>query len=198
MEPVDRADATDEQLALECKHGDVRAFEELVHRYQGRVYAVAYHVTLNREDALDVAQEVFLSAYRKIHRWQPTGGFLHWLLRMATNRAIDQVRQRKRYRRRLADSAVEAKLETGPGPAVPPNPERHAEARETGAHIQQALEVLSPAQRAVFAMRHYEGLQLNEIARTLGCSVGSVKVHLFRALRKLQKELEGFHDARDR
>jgi len=81
----------DEELALALKAGDQRAFDELVHRHQGRVFAVAYRVTGNREDALDVAQEVFLKAYRKIHTWQPTSGFLPWLLRLTTNQSLSLI-----------------------------------------------------------------------------------------------------------
>ena len=86
----------DKALALAFQAGAEAAFDEIVTRFQGRVYAVAYRVLGNREDALDVAQEVFLKVHRKIGSWQPTGGFLPWVLRMA-NHNIDQLRRRKRY-----------------------------------------------------------------------------------------------------
>jgi RNA polymerase sigma factor (sigma-70 family) len=101
---MDVTPLSDSELALALKGGDEGAFEELVRRHQGRVYAVAYRLTGNREDALDIAQESFVKAYRKIHAWQPHGGFLAWLLRLTTNQAIDTLRRRKRQRHdRLAD-----------------------------------------------------------------------------------------------
>ncbi len=184
---------SDEDLALALKDGDERAFDELVRRYQGRVYAVAYRITGNREDALDVAQEALLKAYRKIHSWQPTGGFLPWLLRLTSNQSIDHLRRQKRQRHQPLDDAAlnEYSAETESGPSG--STERVVRAHEIGANVEKALDVLSPSQRAVFVMRHYEGMPLNDIAEALNCTVGSVKVHLFRAMRKLQKELKGLY-----
>ena len=173
-------DREDEDLATALKRGDQQAFDVLVARHQGRVYAAAYRLTQNREDALDVAQDAFLKAYRKIDSWQPTGGFLPWLLRLTTNQAIDWLRQHRRHRHEPLE-AWHA-------------PETHASAtevraREIDERIRASLVVLSTTQRTVFALRHYEGLPLSDIADQLGCTVGSVKVHLFRAMKKLQKEL---------
>lgn len=184
---MDRTTQGDEDLALALKAGDRLAFDELVRRHQGRVYAVAYRVTGNREDALDVAQEVLIKAYRKIHTWQPTSGFLPWLLRLTTNQSIDLLRWRNRRRHEPldAESGFGERADT----SVSLNTEVQVRALEIDARVHEALGVLSPAQRSVFVMRHYEGLQLAEIAEVLGCTVGSVKVHLFRALKKLQIEL---------
>jgi len=179
-------------LALALKAGDRLAFDELVRRHQGRVYAVAYRVTGNREDALDVAQEVLLKAYRKIHTWQPTSGFVPWLLRLTTNQSIDLLRWRKRRKHEPLDT--EAGHAEPADPSVALNTEDRVRALEIDARVHGALDVLSPAQRSVFVMRHYEGLQLAEIAEVLGCTVGSVKVHLFRALKKLQNELQDLRE----
>lgn len=187
-----RLEQDDETLALAVKAGDMAAYEALVRRYQGKVYAVAFRITLNREDALDATQEALLKVYRKIGQWEPTVGFLPWLMRLTANQAIDVVRLRKR---RPAQSLDESLLHHVEDTAVPSgvDSERRARANEISARIAEALEGLSPTQRAVFAMRHYEGLQLAEIAAAVGCSTGSVKVHLFRALRKLQKSLGDFY-----
>lgn len=184
---TERAAEGDEALALALKAGDDAAFDELVRRYQGRVYAVAYRITVNREDALDVAQETLLKAYRKIGTWQPTRGFLPWLMRLTTNQAIDHLRRQRRHRHEPFEDALR---DDAPGEPAPQETEREVRANEIDGRIHAALVVLSPTQRAVFAMRHYEGLALADIAEALGCTVGSVKVHLFRALKKLQKELE--------
>jgi RNA polymerase sigma-70 factor, ECF subfamily len=191
---AENAERSDTELALALQQGDESAFDELAARYQGRVYAVAYRVTGNREDALDVSQEALLKAYRKIHSWKPTGGFLPWLLRLTTNQAIDHLRQRKRRRHERLDESYIPETE---GAAVEPSRQDTAgavRAREIDEQIRNSLSVLSPAQRTVFMLRHYEGLQLAEIAGELGCSVGSVKVHLFRALKKLRVELKDLRE----
>jgi len=192
-----QADVTvlsDEELALALKNGDERAFDELVRRHQGRVYAVAYRFTGNREDALDVVQEALLKAYRKIDTWQPTGGFVPWLLRLTSNQAVDALRRRKRQRHERLDEAYRQASEHAPVEPTVMNTEQQAWAHEIDRRIQAALPVLSPTQRTVFVLRHYEGFQLAEIATQIGCTVGSVKVHLFRALKKLQKSLEDLND----
>lgn len=179
----------DQALALSLKSGNAAAFEELVRRHQGRVYAVAYRMTGNRDDALDIAQESLLKAYRKIGSWEPTGNFLPWLLRLTANQSIDHLRRWKRHRHQPLDEAYLPETE---GAAVEPAAmatESNVRAHEIDARVRKSLEVLSPAQKTVFVLRHYEGLPLADIAQQLGCTVGSVKVHLFRALKKLQKEL---------
>lgn len=174
--------------------GEPAAFDEIVTRFQGRVYAVAYRVTGNREDALDVAQDVFIKVYRKIDTWKPTGGFLPWILRMTTNHSIDQIRKKKRYPEQPLEEAF---VPTSEGASVEPasmNTATEVRGREIEARIRQALPVLSKSQRQVFLLRHYEGLPLAEIADSMGCTVGSVKVHLFRALKKLQVELNDLYE----
>lgn len=179
----------DTELALAWKRGDARAFEELVRRHQGRVYAVAYRVTGNREDALDVAQEALIKAYRRIDTWQPTGGFLPWLLRLTTNQGIDHLRRRKRHPQERLDESFVPDSEKAPVEPAAESTEQAVRAREIEEKVRAALPALSPAQRTVFLLRHYEGQSLADIAVVLGCTVGSVKVHLFRALQKLRKEL---------
>jgi RNA polymerase sigma-70 factor (ECF subfamily) len=192
---MDVTPLSDSELALALKGGDERAFEELVRRHQGRVYAVAYRLTGNREDALDIAQESFVKAYRKIDAWQPRGGFLAWLLRLTTNQAIDTLRRRKRQRHdRLADDRHGEEGDRYVVVSTGADSAREVWAHEIGERVRTALTVLSKTQRTVFVLRHYEGLQLSEIADEIGCTVGSVKVHLFRALKKLQRQLGDLHE----
>lgn len=188
---VERVGPSDEALAEALKGGDESAFEEIVRRHQGRVFAVAYRMTGNREDALDVAQEALLKAYRKIHSWQPSGGFGAWLLRLTTNQSIDHMRRRKRHKHETLEDSFR------PGAATEPMVEDTAvqvRGGEIEVRVQAALDVLSPSQRTVFVLRHYEGLALADIAPVLGCTVGSVKVHLFRAMKKLQRELSDLRE----
>lgn len=180
----------DEALAIRWKKGDVNAFEEIVRRYQGKVYATAFNVTGNVEDAKDVTQEVFLKAYEKIHQWEPRGSFLPWLLRLAVNRSIDYLRKRKRTTHEtLNETIAKVDEETQHVIVSPSTPLEASRAKEIDERIREALTRLSKTQKTVFILRHYQGYSLNEIAEHLGCTVGSVKVHLFRALQKLRKEL---------
>jgi RNA polymerase sigma-70 factor (ECF subfamily) len=186
------ASLDDKELALALKAGDESAFDEIVRRYQGRVYAAAYRVAGNREDALDIAQESLLKAYRKIEAWQPTGGFLSWLLRLTTNQAIDHLRRRKRRRQERLDETFRNESEGAPVEPTVVDTEDAVRANEIEARIRASLVVLSPMQRTVFVLRHFEGFSLAEIAEELKCTVGSVKVHLFRAMKKLRGELSDF------
>ncbi len=181
---------SDEDLALALKGGNEAAFEEIVRRYQGRVYAVAYRITTNREDALDVTQEALLKVYQKIDSWQPTGGFLPWMLRLTSNQAIDHLRRVKRKRHQELDESALNEYALDNEESGEENTAKAVWAREIAERVDEALVVLSPTQRAVFVMRHYEGLAISDIAESLNCTVGSVKVHLFRAMRKLQKALK--------
>jgi RNA polymerase sigma-70 factor, ECF subfamily len=191
-EGMAEADWSDEELALAFQQGNEAAFDALARRHQGRMYAVAYRITGNREDALDVAQDALVKAYRKIHSWQPSGGFAAWLLKLTSNQAIDAIRRRKRRAMsHMDDQFIETRL-ADHSPSG--NTETVVRAGEIEARIQQSLGVLSVTQRTVFVLRHYEGYQLAGIADVLGCTVGSVKVHLFRAVRKLQKELGDLYE----
>ena len=182
----------DKSLALALQSGDLSAFDEIVRRYQGRLYAAAYRVTGNREDALDVAQESLMKAYNKIHAWKPTGGFLSWLLRLTTNQAIDHLRRRKRRHHERLDESFRNESEGAPVEPTVVDTEDAVYANEIDSRIRESLVVLSPMQRTVFVLRHFEGFSLAEIAEDLNCTVGSVKVHLFRAMKKLRKELDDF------
>lgn len=172
------------------KGGDDGAFDEIVRRYQGRVYAAAYRVTGNREDALDVAQDALIKVYKKIDLWQPTGGLLSWILRIATNQAFDHLRRQKRRHQEHLEENVLTETEGAPVEPTTFDPGVAVRGQEIEDRIRDAVEALSPMQRKVFVMRHFEGFSLAEIAEDLHCTVGSVKVHLFRAVKKVRDKLK--------
>jgi RNA polymerase sigma-70 factor, ECF subfamily len=175
-------DDSDEALATRFRVGDSASLDTLVRRHQASVVAVAYRMTGNREEALDVAQEAFIKAYRRIDTWKPSGSFRSWLFRIAANQAIDSKRKHGR-RKEVPAEAV------GPGAhAYSVAPVRIGE-EELHESIRVALDRLSEKQRQVFVLKHYEEFTLSEIAVMLGISMGSVKVHLFRSLRRLRDEL---------
>ncbi len=186
------AEAGDTELALAAQSGNLDAFEEIVRRHQGRVYATAYRVTGNREDALDVAQDALIKAYQKIGSWAPTGNFLSWLLRLTSNQAIDHLRRRKRHQTEPLDEGRTSGDESVPLEAQAPLPDALVRGMELDERVRAALVGLSPMQRDVFMLRHFEEFSLAEIAGQMGCTVGSVKVHLFRALKKLRAALGDF------
>ncbi len=182
----------DELLVREVLRGESGSFDTIVKRYQSVVYAVIYRFVRNREDALDIAQEVFVKAFRALHTWQPTGAFRSWLLRIATNMSIDHLRRRSRMPAFVERDAV-GYLEpdaVDEGVRIKEPSERASES-ELGAVIQVAVDKLPEKQRTAFILRHYEGLSLKEIAEIMECTEGTIKTHLFRATGKLRDELDG-------
>lgn len=189
----DMTGPSDESLAKALQKGDEGAFGVIVDRFQGRVYSVAYRYTGNHEDALDVAQDALFRVYQNIRSWKPTGAFGGWVMRVASNTAIDYIRKVQRSRKVIVtveDSVLEQQVGTH-------SPESDVRMKEIHARVRESLSVLSPSQSQVFVLRHYEEMSLQEIADALDCSVGSVKVHLFRAMRKLRTELaDSFEELR--
>jgi RNA polymerase sigma-70 factor (ECF subfamily) len=190
----DTNDATmDDRLLVErCQQGELEAFEGLVARYRNRVFGLAYGMLRNEADATDVAQETFIRAWQGIRKFKNDSAFYTWLYRITTNLCIDYVRRRNR--RPTGEFQEEIKSEVEPSVGTPPsnNPSPRAEIqnRELGAQIDAALAQLSPEHRAVVQLREFEGLDYSEIARAVGCSIGTVMSRLFYARKHLQKLLK--------
>lgn len=177
-------------LVDRARHNDLQAFRQIVDRYKTTVYRIAYDMTGNRHDSEDICQEVFLKAYRSLGKFRGASKLSTWLYRITVNVCYDH-RSRKSFtsmktRDDLEQSAQEAPLFHG---NASNHPEQTAEASVMQMHIERALTKLSPRERSIFVLRHYSDLQLKEIAETLGISEGAVKSILFRALKRLQKEL---------
>ncbi len=186
--------ATDRELILCAKDGDVDAFEELVQRYDRRVLSLAFSYTRNSDDAKDIYQETLIRAYRSIRKFEMRSEFSTWLYRIATNVCIRFKSSQKRYLDvfRGEESRCNDDREHPHSPDPPSSHTTEGEffKAELGRQIERALCRLSPMQRFVFTMKHYEGYKLREIAAMAECSEGNVKKHLFEAVRRLQKELE--------
>lgn len=166
-------------------------FEELVARHQRRIFRLALRLLGDPEEAATASQDCFLRAYGALSRCPlDTEGQRRWLSRLAVNLCLDRLRSRKWqwWRRRLG-------LEKAPASSarLVRSPERELLAREAGDRLGRALNRLSPRQRAVFVLRHYEDCSLEQIARELSLNVGTVKAHLARALTKLRHELKDFY-----
>jgi RNA polymerase sigma-70 factor, ECF subfamily len=187
---------TQEPLALAFKQGDDDVFGELIELYQERLYRLAYRITTDADDALDVVQEAFIKVHNNIAHWNQTASFYSWAYRIASNLAIDVVRRRSRDRK-AKDRIARAQGDMlGVAPATDDPLEQEDMARMLD-KVRSAIEQLPPGQRSIVALRHYEGLSLNEIAEIRDCAVGTVKSTLHQAFRKLRtilkKDLEAMH-----
>jgi RNA polymerase sigma-70 factor (ECF subfamily) len=185
-------DAMDENTIIEgMARGDQRAFRELVERYKKQVYYLALDMAGNPVDAEDISQEVFLKVYRSFATFRKGARLGSWLYRITYNASIDHLRRKGAAPEPVADDLLESLSRDEPGlprrGAV--DPAAAAESSQLQERIARALEKVSPQEKAVFLLRHYEDLMLKDIASSLGLSIGSVKSYLFRAVRKLQKEL---------
>ena len=170
--------------------GDDDAFRELVERHSRAVFRVAYRVTGRVEDAEDVVQETFLKAYRQLDRFEARANFRTWLHRIATNCAVDLLRARPK--REVAEEPET--LERAPGTPVGemPPPERSLLGVQITERLTSAMTLLTEMERATFTLRHFEGLSIEEIAGMLGLKTGATKHSIFRAVRKVRRELRPF------
>jgi RNA polymerase sigma-70 factor (ECF subfamily) len=184
-------------LVQEAQAGNRQAFEELVRIYDRDVLRLALNLMKRMEDARDVYQEAFLKVYRNLHRFRFECSFYTWLYRIVTNVCLDHLRRRQSRPEDQAPEMHSASYEEGTTdfferqkehrPGL--DPERHLMGREIQAKLAAAMERLSPRERVVFEMKHYQGLKLRAIGDALGTSEETVKNSLFRATRKLRQEL---------
>jgi RNA polymerase sigma-70 factor (ECF subfamily) len=179
------------QLIDGLARGDRAAFREFVEMYKKRIYYLALDMMGNPVDAEDVSQDVFLKVFRSFGTFKKDAKLSSWLYRVAYNTCIDHLRKKEATPEAVADDLLEerARGEAPLSAGLGRDPALEAESGELQSRIARALEKVSPQEKAVFLLRHYEDLMLKEIAETLHLSVGSVKSYLFRAVRKLQKEL---------
>jgi RNA polymerase sigma-70 factor (ECF subfamily) len=171
--------------------GDEKAFREFVERYKKKVYFLALDMAGNSVDAEDISQEVFLKVFRSFSTFRKGAKLSSWLYRVTYNASIDHLRRRGSEPKAVPDEVLDSRIQGGtglPGDAAS-DPARAAESRSLQELINRALDKVSPQEKAVFLLRHYDDLMLKDIASSLGLSIGSVKSYLFRAVHKLQKEL---------
>lgn len=183
-------------LIRAAQKGDQDAFERLVRTYDQSVLRLAMNLLRSPDEARDVYQEVFLKVFRNLHLFRFDCSFHTWLYRIATNVCLDHLRRRKV---RKEESTV---VETPEGPVdqvtrlaeegPEGNPERQTWNRELSKGISAALDALTPRERTVFELRHYEGLRLRAIGEILGTSEEAAKNCLFRATQKMRASLETF------
>ena len=191
----------DEKRLIErAQAGERGAFEELVHRYDRDVLRLALNILRSSEDARDVYQEAFFKVFRNLSRFRADCSFYTWMYRIVTNVCLDHLRRRRSHPEEQApevqpaqesgntedffDRQLDARAEA--------NPERSVWGHELGERIAVAMEALSPREKMIFEMKHYQGLKLRAIGEALGTSEETVKNSLFRATRKLRAQLQGY------
>ncbi len=181
----------EQELVDRLSRGELAAFQELVERHKQSIYYVALDITGNHSDAEDVSQEVFLKVYRSFGTFKRGAKMSSWLHRIAVNASIDHLRRKSAIPDAARKDLFNVDIAELPFPDDRPesDPARRAEDELTRARIERALQRISDRERSVFVLRHYHDLSLKEIAAAMKISTGSVKSYLFRALRKLQKEL---------
>ncbi len=174
----------DDILVLEALADRPTAFDELMLRYERRVYNLALRLTGNSHDAMDATQTTFLKALEKLDRFDVRRPFLSWIARIGINESFNILSRRDRY--------VEEQTEPTSGA---PSPEQHCAATETGREIQAALMRLSDDYRAVIVLRHFHDLSYQEMSEVLDVPSKTVKSRLFTARRELRRTLRatGLH-----
>jgi RNA polymerase sigma-70 factor, ECF subfamily len=176
--------------------GDQDAFEQLVRSYDRAVLRLAMNLLRNPEDAQDVYQEAFLRVYRNLDSFRLDASFQTWLYRIVTNLCLDHLRRRKV--RREDTGAVEAlegqadPIQNLPEERPDVDPQRNLLSKEVGAQIRKALGDLTPRERTVFELRHYQGMRLKEIGQVLGTTEEAAKNCLFRVTQKMRVALGSF------
>jgi RNA polymerase sigma-70 factor (ECF subfamily) len=191
------ASVEDRTLVEQAQAGSRPAFEELVRRYDRDVLRLALNLMKRTEDARDVYQEAFLKVYRNLHRFRFECSFYTWLYRIVTNVCLDHLRRRQARPEDQAPELHPGQFEEGGADfferqrehRATLDPERNLLGLEIKTRLAAAMERLSPRERVVFEMKHYQGLKLRAIGDALGTSEETVKNSLFRATRKLRSEL---------
>jgi len=185
---------SDIALVRGAQEGDLGAYDELVRRYQERVYATIYHMTSHHEDANDLAQETFIKAYRALGSFKGDSSFFTWLYRIAVNRTLNFLKQRKhRHQLSLNDLVVPA----GHDPdwlalVTDKTPRHHVALTELQERLNMAMQKLSEVHRMVVTLHDIQGLSHEEIATILDCNVGTVRSRLFYARQQLQAHLSEY------
>jgi RNA polymerase sigma-70 factor (ECF subfamily) len=169
-----------------AQRGDMRAFEELVARHRDKVYARAFSMIRNEEDAIDLSQEAWIKAWQRLKQFQGDSSFLTWMTRIVINLCLDRLRKMKRER---AESIENLEEESGgverQMPTVTVNPTERLERSELRQRIDKALGQLSYEHRTVLILHEFEDLEYKEIAKRMQCSIGTVMSRLFYARRKM-------------
>ena len=189
---LDYPQADDPALVKAAQRGDMEAFEELIARHRDKIYARAFSMLRNEEDATDLSQEAWVKAWQRLAQFQGDSSFATWMTRIVINLCLDQLRRLKRVK---TDSIDQLEDELGgverQMPIINPNPTEKLERGELRARIDRALSQLSYEHRTVLILHEFEEMEYKLIAKKMGCSIGTVMSRLFYARRKMAALMAG-------
>ena len=188
MPRLDTKSASDEELVRASKRGKTEAYEELVFRHRDKIYARAFSMLRNEDEALDLSQEAWVKGWQRLKQFKGDASFTTWMTRITINLCLDHLRKRKRQ---ATDSLEQIEDERGGVErhitVETFNPTERMEQEELRAEIDLAMEKLSYEHRSVLLLHEFEGMEYKEIAKAMHCSIGTVMSRLFYARRRLGK-----------
>ena len=181
-------------LVQRARQGDLPAYDELVRRYQERIYATVYHMTSNHEDANDLAQEAFIKAYQALKSFKGGSSFYTWVYRIAVNKTINFLKQRKNKAQMSLDD-LDFNAEHDPDLVAlisEKTPRREINLAELQEKLNEAMQKLSEPHRLVVTLHDVQGMSHEEIAKVMDCNIGTVRSRLFYARQQLQAYLSDY------
>lgn len=193
-EPVAGGALDEADLVLKARKGDLEAYDELVRRYQERIYATIYHMTSNHEDANDLAQEAFIKAFQALKSFKGGSSFYTWVYRIAVNKTINFLKQR-RNRTQMSLNDLDFNAEHDPDLVAlisDKTPRREINLQELQEKLNEGLQKLSEPHRLVVTLHDVQGLSHEEIAEIMECNIGTVRSRLFYARQQLQAFLSDY------
>jgi RNA polymerase sigma-70 factor (ECF subfamily) len=181
-------------LVKRARRGQLSAYDELVRRYQERIYATIYHMTANHEDANDLAQEAFIKAFHALRSFKGGSSFYTWVYRIAVNKTINFLKQRKN-KAQMSLNDMDMNAEHDPDLVAlisDKTPRREVALAELSEKLNIALQKLSEPHRLVVTLHDVQGLSHEEIAKIMECNIGTVRSRLFYARQQLQAYLSDY------
>ena len=181
-------------LVKRARQGDMEAYDDLVRRYQERIYATIYHMTSNHEDANDLAQEAFIKAFHALKSFKGGSSFYTWVYRIAVNKTINFLKQR-RHKAQMSLDDLDFNAEHDPDLVAlisDRTPRREIHLAELQEKLNIAMQKLSEPHRLVVTLHDVQGLSHEEIAKIMDCNIGTVRSRLFYARQQLQGYLSDY------
>lgn len=189
------AECEDVDLVRASQDGSLAAFDELIRRYQQRVYATVYHMTSNHEDADDLTQESFIKAFKALKRFKGDSSFYTWVYRIAVNRTINFLKQRKRKSYHMSLNDMDLQVEKHADLLMfisDKTPRRDVRLNELQEQMNKAMQKLSETHRLTVTLHDIQGMSHEEIGKIMDCNTGTVRSRLFYARQQLQALLSEY------
>jgi RNA polymerase sigma-70 factor, ECF subfamily len=194
LEPAAAAPVAEMDLVRRAQGGDLAAYDDLIRRYQERIYATVYHMTSNHEDANDLAQDSFIKAFQALKSFKGGSSFYTWLYRIAVNKTINFLKQRKN-RMHMSLNDLDFNTENNPDLVAlisEKTPRRDAGLKELQEKLNAAMLKLSEPHRIVVVLHDVQGMSHEEVAQVMDCNIGTVRSRLFYARQQLQSLLTDY------